>query len=572
VSAARWIEKLGAAAPAQAPAGDGHWRTLGVSEKGHGQLGEAQVGKTWVRKGNRMRVGGDKPFDHQTDFVSAVGELKSGGGIVAAHGTGTGKTYSAVAAFERLKGEGKARRALVLTPAGLRGNFLEKGVHRFTTSKAQVFTSPTSPTDDVDYAIVSYDAFRRNPQAYMDAFKPDTIIADEFHRASNPGSETNRALKLVRPQAKYFMGLTASVAQNKPEDIVPLVQIAAGPQGTPFTSEKGFSRRFVKRKPVEGSKGIFGGKLYEKRLIRREELYNRLGPYIHYVEDVPEANKPRKNVEVVPVQMSSDQTALYRMAMRGVDPTVRIKVEQGLPVSQKEAMGVFTSLMRARQASNSIASVDPRVSTAQSARATPKIHKVLDDVEQHLKATPDGQVIMYTNVVRGGVDVLEAGLKERGIPYGTFTGRGNKGVTEETRQGAVADYLAGKKKVIIITGAGAEGLSLGNTTMVQMVDGHYNPERVNQAEARGIRAGGQESRKPEDREVAVRRYVSTVPKTLWQTVTMGNPDKGVDEWVYSTAARKDRLNKDLRDVLARRSSHEEHKRESPLYRVFGGGP
>lgn len=483
----------------------------------------------------------------------------------------SGKTFSAIGAFEEMKGMGKTQRALVLTPAGLRTNFLEQGVHKYTTSKAQILTHPDQATGDMDYAIVSYDAFRRDPQAWMDKVKPDTIIADEVHRAGNPDGATNKAIWAVRPQVKYFMGLTASIAQNDPADIVPLTQLASGQRDGPYPSKKAFTRAHVKSEPTPGQ-GIFGGKLRTKRLVRREELYNRVGPYIHYVEDLDASQKPQEVSETIPVEMSSEQTNLYRLAMKGVDPNIRIKIEQGQPVSQKEAMGIFTSLLRARQASNSLNTVDPRLTAEQAADRTPKVRKVLDDVEDHLKSTPDGQIIVYTNMVHGGVDVLEAGLKKRGIKYGMFIGKGNEGVTEAGRQQAVTDYLAGKNKVIVITGAGAEGLSLGNTTMVQLLDGHYNPERIKQATARGIRAGGLSQRPIEDRKVAVKKYVSTLPKTFWQTAFFKPPDTGVDEWVYRTAGKKDALNRQLRDVLQRRSEHEEHKRDSFVYRHFGAGP
>jgi superfamily II DNA/RNA helicase len=200
------------------------------------------------------------------------------------------------------------------------------------------------------------------------------------------------------------------------------------------------------------------------------------------------------------------------------------------------------------------------------------VRKLLDDTVQHLTETPDGQVIIYTNFVKGGVDVVSAGLNARGIPFGVFAGKSVPGMTEEARQQAVRDYKAGSKKVIIITGAGAEGLSLGNTTAVHMLDGSYNPERNSQAQARGVRAGGQAHRAPEDRKVQVRRYVSTVPKGFWRTITFQDAPESVDQFVYSTAARKATANRDLRGVLARRSLHESKDRDSLVHRIFAREP
>ena len=145
-------------------------------------------------------------------------------------------------------------------------------------------------------------------------------------------------------------------------------------------------------------------------------------------------------------------------------------------------------------------------------------------------------------------------------------------MTEESRQQAVTDYTGGKKKVIIITGAGAEGLSLGNTTMVQLADGHYNPERMRQAEARGVRAGGLSHRKADKRKVQVKQYVSTIPRGFFSKLFLRPPEKSVGQFVYSTAAKKERVNKQLRKLLDRSSTHERKKKKSFLYRHFGGGP
>jgi hypothetical protein len=550
---------------------DGHWRRLKPHQKGKGPGGTPQMGRTWVRR-SRMKPK-FKPMKHQASFTAAAKQQlgkKQGGGIIAAHGTGTGKTFSAINAFEELKGEGKARRALVLVPAGLRANFLHKGVEKFTTSKGVILQKPQAVKPEVEYVVVSYDAFRDNPDAWVDAVKPDTIIADEVHRAANPGSKTYQALMTARQRVPRFMGLTASVVQNKPSELVPLLALAEkGQQQIP--TQRSFRKKHVK-KEKSLMRGVFGGTTYNQKLVQQAMLRAKVGATVHYIEDLDASKKPTKEVQTVNVDMSQEQLRLYRMSMEGVDPVIRKKIAEGEPVSQKQAMNVFTRLMRARQVSNSMHLATANMTPTEAAEKTPKIRRILDDASAHIKKTPDAQVVMYTNMVHGGVDVLKAGLDARGIKYGVFAGRGVKGVTEETRQAAVENYLAGKNKVIIITGAGAEGLSLGNTTMVQLVDGHYNPERMAQAEARGVRAGGLSHRKPEDRRVRVRRYVSTLPKTFWQTVTFQSPEKSVGQWVYSTAGKKERLNKELREVLKARSTHEQKKRDSVLYRWFGGGP
>ena len=546
-------------------ASEGHWRKLPADHKGKDQNGNPVQGKTWVSK-SRLKTW-FKPYEHQAQFLKRVKKLpKEGGGLIAAHGTGTGKTITAVAAFENMKDQGRAKRALVITPAGLRNNFLEKGVEKFTESKGVIVSNAKKDIgDDVEYVVTSYEAFRANPESFLEKYKPDVLIADEFHRAGNPNSSTHQAIMGAREKVPYFLGLTASIAQNDPSDVAPLLRLSSGGR-SPISDKKTFKKKHVKKLPSQ-QRGIFGGKTYEKRLVNTDKLKKVLGADIHYLEDLDADKKPIKEVETVPVEMSKQQLKVYKDSMKGIDPIVQAKIARGEAVSQQQAMRVFTRLMRARQVSNSLHNVVPDMTLADAAEKTPKIKKILDDVDAHMKDKDDAQIVIYTNIVRGGVDIISEGLKNRGVEFGVFAGKSMKGISEKKRQQDVRDYLAGKKKVIIITGAGAEGLSLGNTTMVMLADGHYNPERISQAEARGVRAGGLSHRPKEERKVRVKRYVSALPKTFFQKILFQDRTKGVDEWVYATAARKAKVNKQLREVLKEKS--QEVDQPTFVERLFG---
>jgi SNF2 family DNA or RNA helicase len=557
-----WFDTLAGNAPSGSPpSGDGHWRKLDATATGHDQTGNKVPGRTWVGQFKK----GFAPKQHQLDAMGAAEAMGPRGGVIFAHGTGTGKTPSALLAFEQLKATGKASRALVLTPAGLRTNFQDKGVRKFTKSKSVIMSRPGAVPQDTDYAIVSYDAFRRNPQAYVDAVKPDIMIADEFHRATNPNSQTYKAIESVRGEIPKFIGLTASISQNDPSDVGPLVGLA---RGEPIQRRE-FKKRFVQRVDAN-TKGVFGGKLTRAEVKNPKNLSHLVGDTIHYVEDLDASEKPTKDLRTVEVPMSEQQKHLYDLSLKGIDPRVQQKIAWGISLTGQERKGLFTRLMLARQASNSLHTMVPGMTLEQSAEQTPKVRRALQDTKDHLDHTKDGQVILYTNFVNGGVDVLSAGLKKMGIPFGVFAGRGV--MKDADRQAAVEDYLQGKKRVIIITGAGAEGLSLGNTTMVGMLDGSYNPERNNQAEARGIRAGGLAHRKPEDRKVIVNRYVSSVPRDFWHKITLRSAPASVDQFVYGTAARKDAANRQVRGVLARRTEFEKEDRRSLFHRMFASEP
>jgi superfamily II DNA/RNA helicase len=306
-----------------------------------------------------------------------------------------------------------------------------------------------------------------------------------------------------------------------------------------------------------------------------------LNPYIHHVEPTPALAAPKKVTEVVKIDMSPEQQELYQFVMDKMDPVTAVKFRFGSSkLKTNEVQNIFNKMTQARQVANAIHTINQSVSLSDSAVRSPKIKHALDDVQEHLKETPDGQAIMYSNMIHGGVDVTSQGLKDRGIPFGVFIGKGQPGSTEKSRQQAVLDYKSGKTKVLLISSAGGEGLDLGNTTFVATLDGHFNPEKTLQAEARGIRSGGQAARAPEKRQVIVRRYVTSIPRSYSQTgmnilgltspfaalermqkgaPVLYNPfkkERSPDEWAYEVAENKAKRNTQLKSFLDKHGSAE----------------
>jgi superfamily II DNA or RNA helicase len=543
-------------------------------------------------------------FDHQKEAVQKV--LDKDGNLLLSHPVGSGKTLSSIAAFEALRGQGKAERALVVVPAALRVNYIENGVKKFTNEKGAIFgtseeiskgtgVSAENPDPHARYHVVSYDLFRKDPKKYIDAAKADTVIYDELHKAKNEGVLTSQAIKEARPFHKNFIGMTGSIVSNTPADIVPLVDAMTNGKHV-LGNKTSFEARFVKT-DEQGNK-----KLNHPQVIR-----TLLGPYVHHVDpSTLNTSAPKKLVEEVQVEMSPHQADLYKFVTKDLDWVTQKKLEMGIgKLNTAELNDLFAKLLRLRQVSNAVHTVDTRMSVHDSAEQTPKVKKILDDVEQHLQETPDGQVVIHTNMIQGGVDVLTAGLKKRGIDHALFIGKGQPGVTEKSRQHGVAEFQAGKKKVIVLSAAGGEGLDLPNTTFMAMMDGHFNPEKINQAEARGVRAGGQSHRKAEDRQVVVRRYVSVLPndlsrkanvlKGIWDNnpVSIGtrlmaggdpfvNPfkkPKSTDEWVYDVAKNKAKLNTELYGAVKTGSiqmscprTHEEFEEILGFDKVASSGP
>lgn len=461
--------------------------------------------------------------DHQVSAVETV--LKRDGNILLSHPVGSGKSLSSIAMFEGLKQKGLANRVLVVTPASLRDNYGRNGIEKFTDSKYVIYGNKQENSSDKtgrfsgepsttnpEYGILSYEMFRENPEKYIKGHGADTVIFDEAHRLRSDDSQTFKALKDSRPLFRNFIGMTGSIASNTPADVVPLIDAMTGGNHR-LGSKASFENRFV---VVDKN----GNKSIANPILAR----SLIAPYVHNVtdeqlEEGSGVKRPDKQVNEVLVPLSGQHEEYYRYAINQLDPITKAKLVAGIgKVGKAEMDQIFSKLLKSRQVANSMATIDPKMSLEESAEKSVKVKKLLDDVEEHLGKVSDAQVIIHSELIKGGIDVLEAGLKKRGIDYGKFLGKGNPGVTEKSRQQDVDDYNAGKKKVLLISSAGGEGLDLPNTTLVASLDGHWNPEKINQVEARGIRMGGLSHRAEKDRKVMVNRYIAKLPVSVTDSI------------------------------------------------------
>ena len=195
---------------------------------------------------------------------------------------------------------------------------------------------------------------------------------------------------------------------------------------------------------------------------------------------------PDTDLNVVKVPLSKDQAKYYKKMLRE-DPKMMelIRKKRYDTMKNDEASRAFNQLTEMRKLMN-----DPSAVVLEGEQGSPKIDRMVGDLKKHLETNKDGQALLFSHLINGGINSLERELQDEGIEYGKFIGKGNQGVTEATRQQDVEDYKDRLKRVMLISSAGGEGISLGDTTFEGVLDPHFNPERMQQMEARGIRSGG----------------------------------------------------------------------------------
>ena len=515
------------------------------------------IAKSMIKRGSLNRDVSLRP--HQVDAIKFLQER--GRGIVA-HGTGLGKTLTSIAAFENMREKGDANKAIVVVPAALRENYA-KNISDFTDSDYSIYgakgesgTSYYDQPSDAPYNIMSYEMYKKDPEGIRERLGADTLIIDEAHRARNDTSVTYKDLSANTDKYKHIIALTGSLVNNEPSDIAPLLHVAFGDEDAAIADRKMFDKLFV-RKDVK-VKGWFNPVTeVTPSIINKQDLARHLSDKVHYVShEAMKDSLPEKEEEVVKVQMTPEQKRLYLWSLNALDPITRLKIKNNIPVSQREMTGIFAQMMQGRKLMTDQSVMDDSLIDKNPYEYSPKIKKIVDDLGEHLEESDDNKAVVYGNLIHHQLNAVQKGLEHKGIPYTTYYGVGNEGNSSKARSGNVKEYMDGKKRVLLISGAGGEGLDLKGSTMLQMVEGHYNPEKIQQAEAR-VRRMGDMRGKP----IKVKRYVSTLPPSLLEkglSLFGRKPSTSIDEYIYNVAERKNKLNAEFRDVLSKRASADAH--------------
>jgi len=461
---------------------------------------------------------------HQADAVAEATDEDEEGGIILNWGLGSGKTMGAMAIAEQ-----KGGNVLVVVPASLRENFKKQ------------LTDTVEKKRRGSYTIISYDAFRKDPKGWVKKIKPTTLITDEMHRVRNPSPR--EPFEQVRDKIPFMVGLTGSLINNRPEELVPLVNLVAGRKV--FDSTESFKRKHLDVDKV--SPGIWGrfmgvkpGSVESAKNLRT--LGKKLDPIVHrFVGDEQYRKQtPKVTEEVIRVQMDSGQEKLYKDLTKK-NPSLAMKIRYGLPPSKRELKQLNAFMTAARQISNNPAGYAP-----EGEIPSPKFEAILSKIDEDMAGDKNHKAIIYSSFLESGVDPLVKSLKDRGIAAATFSGK----LTDKKRRKLVSDFNKGKIQVLGLSPAGGEGLDLKGVKSVHIAEEHWNPERGSQATGRGTRYKSHSHLPEGERKVKVRRYFAThSPPGFWGRLFGRGTDQSADEWIDQRRREKKELNQQVLDSI-----------------------
>ena len=444
------------------------------------------------------------------------------GNLLLAHSVGAGKTLTSIAIADKL-----GKPTTVITPAALVENYkkeLAKHLRKGTGPRFTVLSLPKAVKDD--YQV---------PEG-------DTLVLDEVHSFRNAGTAKQRYIKNQVERAGRVIGLTGTPAYNNITDWAPLVNIVAAKQVVP-ENPGDFRKRYIREDIVwpthaqwRQNKGVKPGVV--ERLQNADDLKKRIMPYVDIFDNLSSDVK-RRDV-VVETGMSPDQLEMYEALDKKLPSAIQQKIRLNIPPSRTELADMNALLTGVRQVSNTAEGFYKDADTGV------KITEAVKHLKKAIKDNPKLRALVYTNYIGSGVGSYAKVLDKEGIPYGLYTGA----LSGPQKHKLVTDYnKALGAAVLLVSGAGSEGLDLKNTRLIQLLEPHWNNSRLEQVVGRGIRYKSHDSLPPDQRNVLVEHYEATLPDEQKFFGLLDVPRTSVDVYMRSRADEKQRLIDDLKKTL-----------------------
>ncbi len=252
---------------------------------------------------------------------------------------GTGKTRQVVVAFI----EGKLKRALVVAPKSARASAWPTEIP--LVSKALTWRQ----IDKKNYAdgtaqfdLLSWDELRRMPEDFFNAYVKnyDILIVDEFHRASNLGSQRSQALEVIAEAVPKIWALTGSAVKKRPYNILNLLRLLHHPLVDSEVKIQMFLTRYCGYfdEEAHGGRGAFVHvpqnldelhDLLKDTMFRWEKSGTSLPPKLRHIVEIPLTKSERIEYDGAWDEFKAIPERAKKMKRRGYPySVVKAKVQE----------------------------------------------------------------------------------------------------------------------------------------------------------------------------------------------------------------------------------------------------
>ncbi len=352
------------------------------------------------------------------------------------------------------------------------------------------------------------------------------VLVDEIQHAKNPATFNYQVLSSLRERTEYFIGLTGAPFQNSPREFFSLCTLIAGQSLSIKELEacleykweeklSWFRYVLVKVFGVRRKHGPVVGVKYPER------LRSLLRPYVDFVPEetyLQQCGVPSVQHTVSSIEMTQEELQSYLVLLR----RHRKRRERAFladHLDDESIQGTYKKLADLRQ--NLLGTLE---------RPGNKVLALCQAVQEVLTSPEKCKILIFSNFVKLGVQIISSVLQARNVPHICYTG----GLPRAQKDRIVSEFITGKVPVLVVSPVGFEGLDLRDTTHVFIADPHFNPEVTAQLIARATRAGGNLSC------VQVYHFLATSRHLKQGTV---------DEAIWRIAERKRHVNTLLREAL-----------------------
>ncbi len=380
---------------------------------------------------------------------------------------GLGKTIQAIAACALLHHLGRARRALVVTPASLKSEW-EEQIGKFTRlplrlvfggrhARAQIYAEPDPPF----FTIANYEQIVPDSLDINEHLHPDIVVLDEAQRIKNWSTKTAQAVKRLR--SRYAFVLTGTPIENRIDELRSLVDfLDPGLLGPLFR----FNREYY----------VFDSNGRPEGYKNLERLRERVRPLLlrRRKADV-ETELPDRSDRHLFVPLTSAMRDEYSGIEKQVGELVQKSKRRPLTPKEQDLLMILLNMMRMICDSPSIIKDTP----CEDCPKLDELGRVLDDS----LSEDDVKVIVFSEWEKMLVKV-RAWADRNGIGYAWHTGS----VPQKRRR---AEILAFRNdpgcRLFLSTDSGGVGLNLQNASVVINCDLPWNPAKLEQRIARAWR-------------------------------------------------------------------------------------
>jgi SNF2 family DNA or RNA helicase len=429
-----------------------------------------------------------KELPHQIDVAQRV-LRQMGGRAILADEVGLGKTIEASIIYKELAMRGLARRALILTPASLVGQWQGELEEKFF----EHFDAPTDADDwdGVTKAIVSHDRARSRRHAEeILRHHWDLVIVDEAHKIKSHRGATYQFIEKI--ERDFILLLTATPLQNDLRELYNLVTLLRpGQLGTweEFRAEHLVSGDHRQPRDPEALRAL----THEVMIRTRRSSV------------VDDLNLPPRRPRQPEVKLTTAERDLYdrttqflrRLYKEGFVP--KAAAEEGEKPARQGVVQLAVIHLRQRLCSSSKALAESLEHLAESERIRPeyrtiarqlaqraqkiKTHAKLNVLTAVLKETPDRVVVFSDH--RPTIDLIAQRVEALGRKAIVYWGAHS---TPE-RDKRIRAFHADERSVLIATRAGSEGRNLQFCNVLVNYDLPWNPMVVEQRIGRLHRIG-----------------------------------------------------------------------------------